>query len=54
MKGAMKRPSAMWAYNIIDLNAVLGKDAGCDKLRSLAHRCLGVGTVWVCLCERVR
>lgn len=37
---------------IFDLNAALGKDAGGVVVRSLGARCLGGGTVWVCLCVR--
>lgn len=39
---------------IFDSNAALGrKDAGSVVVvRSLAARCLGGGTVWVCLCGR--
>lgn len=37
---------------IFDLNAALGKDGGSAAVRSLGARCLGGGTVRVCLCER--
>lgn len=36
---------------IIDMNAVLGMDVGSVTVKSLGARCLGGGTLRVCLCK---